>query len=88
MWFEHDAHESVDDFVCHVPLSHIEFHSHDQYTGAAKYEMEQLFRTFLLKELHGWAHETALVEYLRQCPSLRRQLGFASVPDQSTFWRS
>lgn len=88
VWFEHDAHESVDEFVCHIPLSYVEFRTHDRYTGASRYEMAQLFRSFLLKELHGWSHETALVEYLRQCPSLRRQLGFASMPDQSTLWRS
>jgi len=33
-------------------------------------------------------HETALVEYLHQRPTLRQELGFESVPDQSTLWRS
>jgi IS4 transposase len=28
--------------------------------------MQTLFRLFLLKECHGWDHETALVEYLSQ----------------------
>jgi len=50
--------------------------------------MQQLFRASLLKEVYGWGHETALVEYLRQHSEIRRSLGFASVPDQSTLWRS
>ena len=50
--------------------------------------MSQLLRAFLLKEIHGWNHETALVEYLQQRPTLRRTLGFETAPDQSTLWRS
>lgn len=34
------------------------------YSGATRYEMAQLLRAFLLKEIHGWTHETALVKYL------------------------
>jgi len=37
--------------------------------------METLFRLFLLKECHGWDHETALVEYLTQHPDFCDQLG-------------
>lgn len=50
--------------------------------------METLFRLFLLKECHGWDHETAFVEYLDQHPSLCDRLGLETVPDQSTLWRS
>nr|WP_246066562.1 transposase [Halorubrum cibi] len=50
--------------------------------------METLFRLFLLKECHGWDHETALVEYLTQHPDLCNQFGLESVPNQSTLWRS
>jgi hypothetical protein len=50
--------------------------------------MAQLFRAFLLKALSGWDHETALVEYLQQCPSLRDKLGFETLPSQSTLWRT
>ena len=50
--------------------------------------MEQLVRAFLLEELHGWNHETALVSCLKQRPTLCRQLGFETVPDQSTLWRT
>jgi hypothetical protein len=50
--------------------------------------MEQLVQAFLLKELYGWEHESKLVEYLDQRSSIRKHLGFESVPDQSTFWRT
>nr|WP_257629139.1 transposase [Haloplanus salinarum] len=50
--------------------------------------MATLFRLFLLKELYGWDHETALVEHLECRSALSEQLGLASVPDQSTLWRS
>ena len=88
IWFEHSAHNSVEGFVCQYPLSYVEFNPHDQYSGPTRYEMPQLFRAFLLKEIHGWSHETALVQYLRQHSETRRSLGFDSLPEQSTLWRS
>jgi hypothetical protein len=88
IWFEHNAHDSVEAFVCQYPLSYVDFSPHDQYSGLTRYEMPQLFRAFLLKEIHGWSHETALVEYLHQRSGPRRSLGFDAVPDQSTLWRS
>ncbi|WP_233553852.1 transposase [Halococcus sp. IIIV-5B] len=50
--------------------------------------MEQLVRAFLLKALHGCEHESALAEYLDRYSSVRKHLGFESVPDQSTLWRT
>jgi hypothetical protein len=50
--------------------------------------METLLRVIVLKELHEWEHETALVSYLKNHPELCEQLGFESIPDQSTLWRS
>ncbi|QLC35508.1 transposase (plasmid) [Halarchaeum sp. CBA1220] len=88
VWFEHDAHESVDEFACQFPLAYLEVTPHDCYSSTTQYEMEQLFRVFLLKELHGWPHETALVEYLQQSPEISEQLGLDSLPDQSTLWRT
>lgn len=87
-WFNHVAHESAAGFVCDYSLEYFEFESHDRYSGLTQYEMAQLFRVFLLKELHGWTHETALIEYLERCPVLTKRLGFDSLPDQSTLWRS
>ena len=87
-WFQHDDHESVDQFVHAVPLAYVQFDAYDRYAGSASYEMETLFRLFLLKECHGWDHETALVEYLTQHPDFCEQIGLDSVPNQSTLWRS
>jgi hypothetical protein len=50
--------------------------------------MATLFRLFVLKELHGWEHETVLVDYLENHPELGEQLGFEMIPYQSTLWRS
>ena len=87
-WFRHDRHESVEIFVCALPLAYFGFAAHDRYAEATRYEMDTLFRVFLLKECHGWGHETALIEYLECRPALCEQLGLESVPDQSTLWRS
>ncbi|UHQ98181.1 transposase (plasmid) [Natrinema zhouii] len=87
-WFQHDDHESVDQFVHAVPLAYVQFDAHDWYAGSTTYEMETLFRLFLLKECHGWDHETALVEYLTQHPDFCEQISLDSVPNQSTLWRS
>lgn len=87
-WFTHDNHDSVDQFVCSLPLAYFLFKAHDRYEGSTRYRMDTLFRVFVLKELHGWDHETALVEYLTHNPSLCEQLGFETAPDQSTLWRS
>ncbi|MHC3381915.1 transposase [Haloarcula sp. H-GB5] len=87
-WFDHEAHDSVDEFVSHYPVAYVQFRPHDRYSGATRYEMAQLFRLFLLKEIHGWTHETALVTYLTHHPELCEQLGLETVPDQSTLWRT
>ncbi len=87
-WFKHDRHESVENFVCALPLAYFEFDAHDRYAGPTRYEMDTLFRVFILKECHGWEHETALIEYLECLPALWEQLGLESVPNQSTLWRS
>ena len=50
--------------------------------------MGTLFRVFVLKNLHGLEHETALIEYLESRPERCDQLGLEPVPDQSTPWRS
>jgi len=88
VWFDHDAHDSIEEFVVGWPVAYVDFQAHDRYTDSTTYDMEQLVRAFLLKEIHGWDHETALRSYLAQGSSLCRRLGFDSVPDQSTLWRS
>ncbi|ELY69603.1 transposase (TCE33) [Natrinema pellirubrum DSM 15624] len=88
VWFKHNAHDSVTDFVCRLPLAYFEFEPHDRYTESTSYEMDTLFRVFVLKELHKWDHETVLVEFLDCHPGLHEQLGLDSIPTQSTLWRS
>ena len=48
--------------------------------------MALLVRACLLKEINGW-DETAFHDHLRVNPTLRQDLGFESLPDQSTLWR-
>lgn len=81
-WFGHNQHESVERFVSSLPLTYFRFDTHDRYA------MDTLFRVFVLKECHGWNHETALVENLDHHPELCEHLGFETVPGQSTLWRS
>jgi len=63
-WFAHESHDSIEQFVCSLPLPYFRFDPHDRYAKSTRYEMNTLFRIFVLKEIHGWNHETALVEYL------------------------
>jgi hypothetical protein len=87
-WFDHDEHDSINKFICSFPMSYFIFDAHDCYTASTRYRMDTLFRVFVLKECHGWSHETALVEYLCHRPELCKQLNLGTVPDQSTLWRS
>jgi hypothetical protein len=84
----HDRHESVDQFAGYLPLAYVRFDPHDRYSTSTTYEMEQLVRLFLVKELHGWQHETAVRTYLEDSPNLQLLLGFETLPDQATLWRS
>ena len=63
--FDHESHDSVTESVCALPLAYFRFNAHDRYEGSTRYQMDTLFRVFVLKELHGWEHETALVDHLR-----------------------
>ena len=85
-WFEHESHDSVEEFVSALPLPYFRFSVHDRDVVSTRYRMDTLFRVFVLKECHGWEHETALVEYLGNRPELCEQLGFETLPDQSTLW--
>lgn len=88
MWFSFESHNSVEEFVCSLPLAYFRFDAHDCYGGATRYQMDTLFRVFVLKELHGWDHETPLVTYLNSHSKLCEKVGLDAVPDQSTLWRS
>ena len=69
-------------------MAYFRFEAHDCYGSSTCYKMDILFRMFLLKEIYGWTHETALIKYLNHRPELCGQLGLETVPDQSTLWRS
>jgi IS4 transposase len=87
-WFREDSHDSIGQFLSHLPLAYFDFAAHDRYGASTTYDMESLFRVFLFKHVHGWEHETDLLEFFRNHPTLRADLGLKSVPDQSTLWRS
>ena len=88
VWFSHQEHDSLEQYVCELPIAYFRFDAHDCYGSSTRYQMDTLFRVFLLKELHGWEHETDLMEYLECHPTLCEQLGLERVLDQSTLWRS
>lgn len=78
----------IEALVCDLPLDHPTFTAHDSlapYSGP--YPMALLIRACLLKEINRW-DETALHDRLQAYLSLRRQLGFETLPNQSTFWRA
>lgn len=71
-----------------MPIDHLTFAAHDSlalYSGP--YPIALLVQACLLKEINRWVG-TALYDHLRARPSLRRQLGFETLPNQSTFWRA
>lgn len=87
-WFTHHEHDSLEQFVCVLPIAYFRFEAHDRYGCSTCYEMDTLFRVFVLKELHGWEHETTLLEHLANHPLLCERLELGTVPNQSTLWRS
>jgi putative transposase len=83
-----ESHADIETLICHLPIDHLTFAAHDSlapYSGP--YRIPILVRACLLKEINGW-DETALYDHLRAHPSLRRSLGFETLPNQSTFWRA
>jgi putative transposase len=78
----------IEMLVSRLPIDHCTFAAHDSsapYSGP--YPMAKLVRAFIIEEINGW-DETALHDHLRVNPSLCRNLGFESLPNQSTFWRA
>jgi putative transposase len=78
----------IETLVCRLPLEQYSFATHDAsapYSGP--YPMALLVRAFLIEDINGW-DDTALHDYLYANPSLRHELGFETLPNQSTFWRA
>ncbi|WP_160135391.1 transposase [Halococcus salsus] len=83
-----ESYADIETLICHLPIDHLTFAAHDSlapYSG--RYSMSIHVRAGLLKELNGW-NETALHDYLRAHSSLRQDLGFETLPNQSTLWRA
>jgi putative transposase len=79
---------AIETLVCRVPIDQCTFAAHDAlapYSGP--YPMALLVRAFLIEDINGW-DETALHDHLYANPSLRKELGFEMLPNQSTFWRA
>ena len=36
-WFAHEAHNSIDEFICELPLEYVDLTPHDQYDEPATY---------------------------------------------------
>lgn len=73
---------AIETLVCRLPIDQWTFAAHDvlaPYSGP--YPMALLVRAFIIEEINGW-DETALHDNLRAHPSLRRGLGFETLPDQ------
>lgn len=77
-WFKHDRHESVEKFVCALPLACFTFDAYDCYAGPTRYGLDTLFRVLVLKELHGWVHET--VQNAARTILIKAQNAGAAVP--------
>jgi putative transposase len=83
-----EGYADIEMLICHLPIGHLTFAAHDASAPyAGPYPMAVHVRASLLKDFNGW-DETALHDYLRTNPSLRRDLGFETLPNQSTFWRA
>jgi putative transposase len=83
-----ESYADIETLVYHLPIDHLTFAAHDSlapYSGP--YPMALLVRACLLMEINGW-DETALHDHLRAHPSLSQNLGFETLPNQSTFWRA
>lgn len=74
--------------ICCLSIDHLTFAEHDSFAPySGPYPIAIHIRASLLKEVNSW-DDTALHDHLRAHPSLRQNLGFESLPNQSTFWRA
>jgi putative transposase len=83
-----ESYADIETLICHLPIDHLTFAAYDASAPyAGPYPMAIHVRAGLLMELNGW-DETALYDHLQAHPSLRQNLGFETLPNQSTFWRA
>ncbi|WP_435077858.1 transposase [Halococcus sp. AFM35] len=82
-----EDYTDIETLVCDLPIDHLTFAAHDSLVSySGPYSVALLVRAFIVEEINDW-DETALHDHLRVNPPLRRELGFETLPAQSTFWR-
>lgn len=85
--FRYNRLPTLDELVFKVVPQYLKFYDpYDHEQGDPK-PFDAIFRAHVLRLVKGWNHEQALATYLEAYPWLTQQLGFDSVPDQSTLWR-
>jgi IS4 transposase len=90
-WFSRgEGYDDIEECLCDLPLARFDFAPHDPYPPrqGQPYPVAPLFRAFVIKELHEWNHETALRSHLEADSDLQAELGFETLPDQSTLHRA
>jgi hypothetical protein len=89
-WFVQPAHNDVEAFLTQLPITiggkpiddpYAEWHPNTTDFGA-------MTRAHLLRIYYGWKHETALHGYLADEPRLVDEIGFDSLPNQSTLYEA
>jgi putative transposase len=81
-------YDDIETLICRLPIAQCTFTAHDSFAPYSDpYPMTILIRAFIIEVINSW-DETALHDHLRATPSLRRELGFETLPNQSTFWRA
>jgi putative transposase len=89
-WFVRSAHNDVEAFLTRLPITiggkpiddpYAEWHPNTTDFGA-------MSRAHLLRIYHDWKHETALHGYLADEPRLVDEIGFDSLPNQSTLYEA
>ena len=78
----------VEDLVAIAPAQYLELHDQYDHSQGDPYPWEAMFRAHVLRLVKGWKHEKPLHTFLKAKPFLAADLGFNSIPDQSTLWRA
>jgi putative transposase len=83
-----DTAFDVEDLVANAPAQYLELHDRYDHAQGSPHPWAAVFRAHVLRLVKGYKHESALCTYLDANPALATELGFESVPDQSTLWRA
>jgi len=88
VWCKQDEHTDIEAAVAHVPFKTFNFEFEYAAWHRNATDPEPLLRAHVLRLVKGWKNETALKTHLRRNPMLVGQLGFDSIPSQSTLWKA